>query len=327
MPEANSNAVAETPHQVKQIMGDIGSAGGDIDFHGDLKVCGAILDGMNVQVDGLIEVGGGIAAADIRASGPINVGAGIQSRNRGKCITGKSLRCKFANAAFIEAADSVTASTEIVNSRVIAGGTIECTNGSIYGGRITANGGVKCQSLGSPNSSPTLIEAGIDERLRRLGETRAKEINENVRRIASVRARIAPLLANQKSLTPQQKEATTELLYDSNELEEKTENMVRDLRRLVAAIHARRSPRVLVADMVYVGVTIRFEGVETKITSPIQGPILFSLKSLGNSPQIVTSKPDETKTTPFRFSAVADPALAALYLAISNRNTSRHAAA
>jgi hypothetical protein len=313
---AESTSKATSPREIR---GDVGAAGGDIHHDGDLKVGGNIRGGMTVVAGGELTVGGSIDAAHVKAARSITVAGAIAGHGKGRCVSGGTVSFRIANGMEIHAAEDVVAVIEIVNCRIIAGGALKCEQGSLHGGHITANGGVICDTLGSPAGMATLIEAGIDERLRRLGETVALEIERNLIKIHRVRTEIAPLLANQKALTAKQKETATEMLFEAGELEEKTETLIRDLRRAADAIRARGKPEVVVNKTLNPGVTVRFDGVETAITEPIAGPVRIWIKPLGHSHQIVLTDLTDNTSHSLMTSAHVDAKLAALKQAIADR--------
>jgi len=285
MTEPTDKLAAGVPE--REIRGDVGAAGGDVRHAGNLKIGGTIRHGMTVESGGELTVGGSIDGANVRAMKSITIAGNIVGRGEGNCVSGGAISFKIANRTCIEASDDIIAALEIVGCRIITGRAVRCEQGHIYGGHITANGGVVCGVLGSPAGTPMLVEVGIDERLRRMGKTRAAEVARNLRRIAKVRTEVAPLLDQQHALTPKQKETATEMLYDASELAEKTESLIRDMRRAVAAVQACSSSEVFIAKTLHCGVNIRFNGVQAQIGSDVKGPLKIATKPLGNTHQIV----------------------------------------
>jgi hypothetical protein len=138
-----------------------------------------------------------------------------------------------------------------------------------------------CNVLGNPSGSQTLVEIGVDQRLRTLSKARVGEIQRNQKKIELVRTKIAPLMAHPKLLTAEQKETATALLYDASQLEEKTQDMIKQLRDAVTELGQPQNPELIVKQMIHPGVTIRFMGGETKIDALLRGPVKISAKTSG----------------------------------------------
>lgn len=310
----------------RTIRGDVGPAGGDVSHAGPLEVGGTLRDGMTIEVGGDLSVGGSIEAAAVRALGGITVAGSIAGRGKGLCFCTGPIRFRIGNGATIEASGDVHAEIEITSSRIITFGKLLCEKGQVHGGRITASGGITCDKLGSPAGIPTLVEAGIDERLRRLGKTRAAQISRNCGKIREVRSQIEPLLTHAKSLSPSQKERATELLCQASEMEQETEKLVQALTRVVSVVRACGRSEVNVTGTLYAGVTIRLgAGVETRIGTNIAGPVKIWCKPAGRSHQVLLTELATNSVHPLETIPYSDTDLAALDRALAPESSPRGA--
>ncbi len=317
--------VATAPVRV-EIKGDVG-AEPPVRHDGNLRICGSICTSGNVEATGSVNVGGTIEAATVKAGGDIEADGDIVGRNKGVCVSGGSVRFRSANSTSIEAVAEVVGLVEVANSRIIAGGSLRCMTGHIYGGHATVNGGVICATLGSPGANETLIEVGIDEWLRRLSIQHSTAIEANLKRVQRIRSQIEPLLANQKSLTAQQKESATELLYNASELEEATEKLIQQLRGQVAASFGAAKREVTIMGKLYPGVVIRFLNVEVHIERLIKGPIKVCAEGKGGATRVVLTDLDKQEQTDMKCIGRTDPALSALMRALAPRKVPGAAAA
>ncbi len=115
------------------------------------------------------------------------------------------------------------------------------------------------------------------------------EADANSKRVADLRAKIAPLMENLKTLTPAQREKVTELLYNADELEAKNEAMLTEMARRCDAMKAKARAEIFVSEIIYAGVKIRLPGAERSIATPLQGPLKLSVRDVDNSPTIVVT--------------------------------------
>ena len=306
---AEGAAPAEAAPAVHLLKGDLGQS---LKHAGALRIAGSVCAGVTLEVEGTLNVDGTVESATVTATGNLTAAGGIVGRGKGRYVTRESLSARSVIAATIEARDNVSVSVEIANSQIVAGGVLNCEQGHLYGGHATVNGGVQCGTLGSPGGSETVIEAGIDEELRRLSEKHSPEIEANQKRIAKVRMQVEPLMAQQKALTPKQKESATELLYQAGELEERTMGLIADLRAKVGASYAKSKAEVLVTTMIYPGVTIRFPGFEVTIERAVKGPVRIYKGGKGAGAKIMMIDLKDNAELFVKYNPHTDPHLAAL---------------
>ena len=200
-----------------------------VTFDGDVLVKGCVSEGRVLELSGSLTVGGAIEAVQLKTGGPVNVKGGIIGKAKGKYVVGGELRCRFISGGSIVAAADVHVQSEIVQSHLICSGRLTVAHGAISGGDISANGGISCKVLGHSGGAPTVVEAGTGKAFRSLVAATNSQIDANRKRVAEVRAKIEPLMRQQKLLTPQQKEKATELLFEAGEMEEKTAQMSKEL--------------------------------------------------------------------------------------------------
>lgn len=314
--EATSTEATSTEVQkpaVHTVKGDLAAA---LESAGDVQVSGSVCAGVNVRVGGSLHIAGTIESSTVAAGGDLVADGGIVGRGKGRYTATRSLTARSILAAQIEAGGNVTASVEIANSRLIVGGALVCESGHLYGGHVTVNGGLRCGTLGSPGESETIIEVGLDESLRRLSAQHAGVIETNQNRIKRVRSQVEPLLAQQRALTPKQKETATELLYEAGELEERTLALIRQLRESVGASLAQARPEVTIALTIHPGVVLRFPGLEARFDRAVKGPIRIFKDGKGASARIVGLDLKDNAEVFIKYIPHSDPALTALFRAL-----------
>jgi hypothetical protein len=109
------------------------------------------------------------------------------------------------------------------------------------------------------------------------------------------------------------------LYYESAELEEQTETLIRDLRRLIGALEPRCKSEITVKDRIHPGTTIRFRDLEFPVTDTLVGPLTISRKLTAHGAQMLINfeKPEDRK--PCSFHPYADPQLSALFHAVGKK--------
>jgi len=258
-----------------------------ITFEGDVLMHGNIRDGRNVQITGCLSVEGTMEAIQLTAGASVAVQGGIVGNQKGKYIIGGDLRCRSVTGGFIIASKDIHVQSNISDARITCGGRLQVAQGLIFGGVVAANSGLTCATLGHPGGVPTLIEAGEGIAARAFQAMTTARITANQKRIQIIRARIAPLMKIMKTLTPQQREKATELLYEADELEVATGKLITDQKTQTTELHDTARAEVTVSKMIHPGVTVRFPTAKTTFTSVFKGPFTLVPRQVDNTTQVV----------------------------------------
>jgi len=257
-----------------------------ITFDGDAVIRGTLNKGRVVQVTGCLIVGGAIEGVQLKSGGSVVAQGGIIGNQRGKYIIGGNLHCRFISGGSIVVGQDIHVQSNITDSHIACGGRVVVTAGVIVGGVLAANSGLSCSILGNPAGTPTLIEAGQGVASRAFLDSVSSQIESNQQRIQAIRAKITPLLKIMKSLTPQQREKATELLYEADELEATTRKLIADMEIQARNLTEKSLAQVVVAKIIHPGVTVRFSHVMTVFTTAIKGPLTLIPRQLGGLTQI-----------------------------------------
>ena len=193
--------------------GDLDIETGNIDFDGDVEVCGDARSGFDINASGNIYVHGHVGGCKLTAGGNITIGKGTQGH--GDCfISAKGdVACRFVEWSDIRAdgniyADSVLNSTLVAKKQVI----ITSRTGNVIGGDVHGMTGLIVKEAGNDAATPTILRAGLPRqefaRASELG-TLIKEANEKV---TAIDANIKKLAAIPKEkLTDQLTQMKTSL--------------------------------------------------------------------------------------------------------------------
>jgi len=153
---------------VLEIKGDVGPATGDIDFLGSIIVLGNVKSGFAIKASQDLEVYGIVEAAQIEVGGNIMIKRGIQGQGKGILKAGEDFTARYIENATVEAGNDIIIAEAAMHSRLFAGKAIrlEGKKGLIVGGTAKAGEKLIAKTIGSPMSTYTEIEAGINPTLK-----------------------------------------------------------------------------------------------------------------------------------------------------------------
>jgi uncharacterized protein (DUF342 family) len=268
-----------------EVRGDDGNMA-PVNFDGDSAIKGSLNEGRSLQITGSLTVGGAVEAVQLKVGGSVHIQGGIIGKQKGRYIVGGDLRCRFISGGFIVSGRDVMVQSDITDSRIACGGKLSVAQGVIFGGALSANSGLSCITLGHPGGTPTLIEAGAGIVSRSISISATSQIELNQKRIHIVRSTIDPLLKMMKTLTPQQREKVTELLYEADELDLATKKLIADLEQQLRDLSGRASAQICVEKVIHAGVTVRFPTVKTVFVSSIKGPLILEPHTAGGVTEI-----------------------------------------
>ncbi|MBI9017270.1 MAG: DUF342 domain-containing protein [Phycisphaerae bacterium] len=267
----NSNLIRV--EKILEIGCDVDFSVGNIDFDGDVEIHKNILDLFKVQVSGNLTVHGIIEAADISVGNDLLALGGISAKEKGHIKCAGNLQCKYLTNSEIEVGGKIDASGEIINCTINCNGQLTTKTSEVSGGTYNIKGGLVCKDLGAESEVKTLVEIGYDRQLEEDAKTMIPQIRTFQKKSEKVRMTVEPLLANAKQLNNAQKEKATELLYNTYELDEKSDDLYNKLKEGHDSAEKTCVQEVLVLDKLYPGVTIQFPRVQTTIKRQIDGPV------------------------------------------------------
>ncbi|MEZ6233918.1 MAG: FapA family protein [Phycisphaerales bacterium] len=324
-PERSGAGPAQAPWCCQ---GDVPMGSDPVVCEGDAVVDGAVRVGASIRAGGSVCVGASTEHATIEAGGDIEVASAMVGGRGGSYTSGGSVRFRLANGATIHAEDNVSGELEMAGCRITCGGAVRCPIGHILGGHVTAVGGLVCGTLGSPGVGgvPTVVEVGIDDKLRRLSDRHAPTIMANLERAEKIRNKVGPLMAHMKRLTAQQRETATELLTEASMLYDETNALVTTLRGAMAESEMRAVRSVFVAAVIHPGTTIRFPAAQMIIEKAYKGPVRLVSDGRGSAAKVQAVDPTTGSVTTPKFALYADASLEALARAIAAVESAQAAA-
>ncbi len=146
----------------QEIMSDIDYSTGHIESRNCVLIHGSVLPGFLVKTDGDLEIRGSVMSTQISSQSNLVVKGGITGKNSTLHAIGD------ADIYFIEQGKVTSGRNCIIRqqsyySKIISGGDIRCAIKSVVvGGEVIAAGNVTLGNVGTANSAPAFIAAGVD---------------------------------------------------------------------------------------------------------------------------------------------------------------------
>jgi len=273
-----------TVSPIYRVSGDVGYGTGNIDFVGTVVIYGDVTQGFTVKAGQNVEVHGGIMGGCVEAAGDVLVRYGIVGGGRSQVKAGGTVRCRFIEAAEVEAGGDVVVADGILNARV-SGDRVLVTGGrgSIVGGRVRALREISARTLGSASGTVTELQVGAPPAVR-------AELEEIRARLAQVEERFDEAARNEKYLEQAVRGAfdrSRDLLARSKRL---TAAQREQLAARAAALEAQMAPVpgacVKAFDVAYPGVRIAI------------GPHRYSVVDMSTNICFVLNEDDEVTLVP-----------------------------
>lgn len=270
-----------------QLDGDDDAAPRDLDFSGDITLTGSLRNGRKLRSTGDAWIADAVESSHLDVGGDLHVGGGIISRSGGSCTAAGAITARFLSGGQVSSGGDVTVESEITTVQLACSGRLTITRGPIVGGVVAANSGINCRIIGNTSGTPTVVAAGYDQNLYAFVATKSGEIQAARDHVRQVREKLGPLLKQERSLTGQQRERATELLWEAGELEKKTETDIQAIVDRYRAAQSCQCPEITVAETVFPGVTFRFSNVQAVVSTPLNGPLKIVPRTNGSHTHVV----------------------------------------
>jgi uncharacterized protein (DUF342 family) len=257
----------------------------------DLRIEGSLGDCWRIRSSGSITVTGTVGAAMVNAKTLIDIQGGIDGKNKGKCITEQSLVTEFLSNACVVASGDVTVRGDVIQSKIMCGGKV--TGGTIAGGKISANQGVTCKSIGNSDGTATIVEAGTNQMLPLIAAMGKIELELDSRRERELRAQIDALLKSSKTLTARDREKAMELEFEADQIKTSAAEKKLALDEHVRAIRDAARGEIAVSDRIFPGTVLRIKQHEVVIRNQLAGPVKIRIRKTKESTEVVMFQGDD----------------------------------
>lgn len=250
---------------------DVGTATGNIEYHGNVEVKGNVCENFSVKTDGDVFVNGVVEGAVIEAGGNIMIARGMHGQNKGRLKAGGNVIAKFISAAEVEAKGFVEAE-QILNAKVSAGTTViaDVGKGLISGGRIVAKTTVSARNIGSAMGSATIIEVGTDAGSKKRLLELQKSVGEKSKTIPQMKKVLDETTRKLKAgikLTPDQLKNARMLQTTLMESQAKIQEELKEIETLDKLLKHEGVARINVRGTMYQGVSVSISGTSMNVKS------------------------------------------------------------
>jgi uncharacterized protein len=249
-----------TVSQIYSVTGSVGANTGNISFLGTVQISDSVEDGFTVKATDAVLVGKTVGKAVVEAGGDVTVRGGVIEA----AITcGGDLRAKFIQESKIDVRNDAIVTEAVLHSHVECGGRLIVgvggKKGTIVGGQIRAFTLVACRNMGSPMSTKTLIDVGINPKLLARMEELQGAIIKDRGNYYNIRKGLAALDALREKIG--QLPADKQRIYDTlvvaqTSLKAKLQEIAAELRDLQAEASVKHQALVSVSEDLYPGVKI-----------------------------------------------------------------------
>lgn len=174
------------------IVENVDTSTGNIDYSGSVQVNGNVASNYVVNAGGNVIINGVVEGAQITAGGNIIIARGVNGMGKGVLKADGNVIAKFIENTTVEAKGYVNAGS-ILHSNVNAGTEIEVDGkrGFITGGHVQAGSQVTVKTLGALMGASTIVEVGVDPKLKATYTQLQKDVTELVKVLKNGQAVIA----------------------------------------------------------------------------------------------------------------------------------------
>lgn len=250
---------------------NVDTSTGNLNYSGSVQVNGNVSAGFEIQAGGNVVINGVVEGAHIIAGGNIVIARGMNGMTKGVLHAGGNVIAKFIENATVEAEGYINTES-VLHSNLSAGTEIVVSGkrGFITGGHVQAGSQITVKTLGAVMGATTVVEVGVDPKIKVAYATLQKEVAELVKEIkseqpilagfAEKRAKGARISTDQilyvKDIARKMEQQKSELIQKNNEMKELHKHFERQG-------HAK----VVVTGEVYPGTTIIIGELSTVIQS------------------------------------------------------------
>ncbi|NLZ53686.1 MAG: DUF342 domain-containing protein [Thermoanaerobacteraceae bacterium] len=258
---------------VLEIKGDVGPATGNIDFLGSVIVLGNVKSGFAIKASQDLEVYGIVEAAQIEVEGNIIIKRGIQGQGKGILKAGRDFTARYIENATVKAGNNIIISEASMHSQLFAGKDIrlEGKKGLIVGGNAKAGEKLIAKTIGSPMSTYTEIEVGINPTLKMDYQNICNKLAELETDLHKIHQALGVLqrLKEKKLLTHEKQILLDKLMLTKDSLNSQQLELKSEKQRLDLVMSHSGRAKISASNICYSGVNIIIGNASLKVRDKI----------------------------------------------------------
>lgn len=153
---------------IHEVNGDVDLSVGNIDFVGNVLIKGDVKEGFKIKAEGNIEVKGRVSASDLTAGNEIIIHSGFIGKDKAQIKANGEIKVKFVENGTIDSKGNIYVTEAAMHSKLIAGQSIFVAEGKglLVGGESKASSKIEANIIGSTLATRTVLEVGIDPKLK-----------------------------------------------------------------------------------------------------------------------------------------------------------------
>ena len=165
---------------IHEVNGDVDLSVGNIDFVGNVLVKGDVKEGFKIKAEGNIEVKGRVSASDLTAGNEVIVHSGFIGKDKAKIKADGDIKVKFIENGSLDSESNIYVTEAAMHSNLVAGDSISVIEGKglLVGGEAKAASKIETNIIGSTLATRTILEVGIDPKLKEEMRNIKEQIDE-----------------------------------------------------------------------------------------------------------------------------------------------------
>jgi uncharacterized protein len=193
---------------VYEVKGDVDYKMGNVNFKGSIIVTGNVMSGFKVVATDDVEIRGNIEKAFVEAGGDVRIRGGMYGTGEGKITAGGSITIRSIESGILDAGSNIILNQQARNSMLMAGNDIILSNskGSIVGGKAMCGHHYDVSNVGSPSFTETIIEIGVNPKIKVVYDEIFKKIEEHKNQFEKVTNNIKSLKSKGAQVNEKEKE-------------------------------------------------------------------------------------------------------------------------
>lgn len=265
---------------VFEVRGDVNFATGNIDFIGNVRIKGDVKSGFSVKAGGDIEVGGLIEGAEVLSGGNILVKSGIAGAGKCRVMAKGHILAKYVENALLESGGNVLVQDGIAHSNVRASGIIrvEGRPGTVMGGCLQAVDEISAKIIGSPLAIQTVLDLGVDPKLREEYKSLISRYNDKKKATANVSTHIETYrkyLQNPEGLSEFRRRAISIQMEEYDKMAKEVAEMEARIQAIEQELQRVQKGTVKARDIIHPGVRITISRFHLKIEEPVRRSVFI----------------------------------------------------
>lgn len=274
-----SNSIHISP--LLEVPCDVDFSTANIDFPGDVKVGGGVLDRFTVKARGSIEIYKLVQASEIESAQSIILHQGMAGKNTGRLAATKDLTAGYLESVQASVGGNCSIQHEITNCRLRVAGELLAQSAHARGGEISAALGACLGVVGSMQGVVTTIVLGEYAEIVHLIRKTQDYIDQVERAVTAQQNKLDRLTQAIGKPTTAQADELMRMKHGLSELHRKIETLEAANQRLLTNAANRTDSRLTVNECIFAKSVIWMPGYKAVFRRDIRGPITITLSSRG----------------------------------------------